>query len=280
VKHQNLTLAIFLTIVTWFLVAVLTALAKFCTSYTTAPTILFFQYLVSLILVFPFALRISLKTQYKGPLIIRSLLGVGEYVLLFIAITSIPLAGATVLQNAGVLFIPFILLFWLKIKISKKLWIPIVIGFVGVFCILKPTSQTLHFGAILAILAGFFMALIMVSLKKMSEEPSLRVIFYYMLIGSLVLLPYVIITWEPIPWNILGVMALIGVIFAIIQYTFTLSFKFGCPASLAPFSYTYVVFSGLFDWLFWHRVPPLLSWVGIALIIGGGIWVLYLEEDF
>ncbi|WP_420421163.1 DMT family transporter [Simkania sp.] len=279
-KHQNLSLAIFLTIVTWFLMAVLTALAKVCSSYETAPTILFFQYFVTLILILPFALRTSLKTQHKGPIILRSLFGVGEYALLFFAITSISLAGATVLLNAGVLFIPFILLFWLKIKISHKLWFPLVVGFVGVYCVLNPDSQTLHYGAILAIIAGFCMALTMVSLKKLSDEPSIRIIFYYVLLGTLVLLPYVIWTWHPIPWSVIGLMAVIGVIFAIIQYTFTVSFKFACPASLAPFSYTYVVFSGLFDWLFWHHVPPLLSWIGIALIIGGGIWVLYLEKDF
>lgn len=259
--------------------AVLSAFVKVCSSYTNAPTILFFQYLISCILTVPFALRASLKTQQKGLIALRSLFGVGEYVLLFFAIASIPLVDATLLLNTGPLFVPFVLLIWVKQKIPFKMWFPIILGFAGVFFVLHPGAEILQRGALFALLAGLSMACVMVSLRKLGGEPSLRVIFYYLFFGTIILLPYVIVTWHPIPWTIIGLMVLIGGIFSIVQYMFTLSFKYGCPSTLAPFSYTFILASGLLDWLFWHHIPTFMTWIGVVLIVGGGGLVLYLQKD-
>ncbi|WP_146698128.1 EamA family transporter, partial [Haemophilus influenzae] len=41
------------------------------------------------------------------------------------------------------------------------------------------------------------------------------------------------------------------------------------PANIiTPFAFTGVVFSSVFDWLFWHHTPNLYFWLGAVIIVG------------
>jgi len=50
------------------------------------------------------------------------------------------------------------------------------------------------------------------------------------------------------------------------------------PASLlAPFSYLEIVGAVLFGWFFWQEFPDLWTWVGAAIIVAAGLYVLRRE---
>jgi len=72
----------------------------------------------------------------------------------------------TLLNNTTPLFIPVITLLWLKIKIDEKIWWGILVGFVGIILILRPSAVGLiKEGDLYGLAAGIFLAIAYVALK-------------------------------------------------------------------------------------------------------------------
>lgn len=216
------------TIAVWILMGILSALVKSAAGYVNAFVILFFQYFISLIFILPFVIAKGanfLKTKHQFLIGLRSILGIIEYVLFFFAITAIPLIDATLLLNTAPLFVPFVILIWMKEKMNHRLWFPLIMGFAGVFCILRPGIEVFQLGSLIALIAGVSQALIMVSLRLLSSEKSLRITFYYLLLGTILLLPFPFIYWEKLPVFVYVELFLVGAIFALVQYLFTKSFS-------------------------------------------------------
>ncbi len=53
--------------------------------------------------------------------------------------------------------------------------------------------------------------------------------------------------------------------------------KQGKAHQLAPFTYSMVIFSGIYEWLIWGKVPDLIAYIGIILIIASGIWIVIIS---
>ena len=77
-------------------------------------------------------------------------------------------------------------------------------------------------------------------------------------------------------WVLMPAMALSGFIG---QLAITDAFKHGRAATIAPFEYSALAWAVGFDWLFWHVLPDGLTFVGAAIIVATGLWLLRLERN-
>lgn len=245
--------------------------------------IVFMQYAVCLIIISVLAARNrfrDLKTSVLKYHIIRGVTGILAFGCGVAAITKIPLVNASLLNNTAPLFIPLITLLWLKTKIDEKIWYGIVTGFIGIILILRPKpGDLLSEGDLFGIAAGIFLAVAYVSLKILTKTESfITVLFYYSAIATILSLPFAIMNWTdppPVIW-LYGILT--GVCF--ISYLFLIQYSYNLveAVKLAPFNFSVVVFTGIFDWVIFKNVPALLSLLGIALVIIGGILAITLHE--
>jgi drug/metabolite transporter (DMT)-like permease len=44
---------------------------------------------------------------------------------------------------------------------------------------------------------------------------------------------------------------------------------------VTPFEYTAMVWSVIYGWIIWQDWPRVLDWIGIAIIIGSGLYILW-----
>jgi drug/metabolite transporter (DMT)-like permease len=58
----------------------------------------------------------------------------------------------------------------------------------------------------------------------------------------------------------------------------TQAYRVAPANTVAPFEYTAVVWGALYGWLFWHELPAVNTWIGMTIIIGAGLYVLYRER--
>ena len=73
-------------------------------------------------------------------------------------------------------------------------------------------------------------------------------------------------------------MILIGIT-AVIAFVFTISaYRFGKPFIVAPFEYILLVWAIIYGWMIWGEVISLKSWIGITIIVVGGIYIFYREK--
>ena len=274
-RTGNLGLGILLTVLAFLSVAIMSAFGKAASKSISSGVLVFFQNSISLVLLLPWVIREgigNLKTDHLGLHCVRGISGMLSQYFLFVALNYIPLVDAVLLVNAAPLFIPLITWIWLKHKISTRLWLSLVIGFVGIILILQPGRDVFSWATPLALVAGFFSAIALVTVGRLNTtEPSLRILFYYFLISTILTAPLLITKWsspEPKAWiYLIG----IGLTMAIAQLLLILAYEQASPSRVSPFNYSVVVFSGLIGWIAWNEVPNALSIIGTILVCAGGI---------
>ena len=264
-----------LIVVAFFFVAVMSAFGKAAASVPAA-VLVFFQNAISLALMLPWVLADGVPGLKTGRLplhIVRALAGLLSQALFFVAVKRMSLVDAVLLVNAAPLFIPLVVLVWLRTPITTMVWAGLVIGFAGVLLILQPSPALLENpAALIATAAALFSAIALVTVNQLSstERPNI-ILFYYFLISTIAAAPFAIFGWStPEPhdwWFLIGV----GVFMALAQLFIILAYQYATAQTIAPFNYSVVVFSGLIGWLVWHHVPNGLALLGILLVCAGGI---------
>lgn len=148
-RSENLVLAAVLTTAAFFCVALVGALAKLSSQYTSTGVLLLFQSLICLLFITPIALRggrSSLRTNKIGLHILRAATGTACWYALFFAITQIPLANATLLTYSAPLWMPLIAWCVTRQRVSRSTWIGAGIGFAGVILVLQPQAHSFNSG--------------------------------------------------------------------------------------------------------------------------------------
>jgi drug/metabolite transporter (DMT)-like permease len=282
-RPENLGLGAVLTTVAFFCVALVGALAKVCGQYTSTGVLLLFQNSICLLFILPVALRggwSSLRTNKIGLHVLRAATGTACWYALFIAITQIPLANATLLTYSAPLWMPLVAWIVTRQRISKATWIGAGIGFAGVILVLQPQSHSFNIGQLFALSGALFLAVAMMSVRWLgATEPMIRILFYYFLLSTVMAAPIAVFDWQPFParawiWLIgLGIALFFSQIFIVLAYRYASAEKVG------PFIYAVIVFTALIDWIVWGHPPTLPNYLGMALVIGGGLVAIRAKPD-
>lgn len=272
---HNLYHGITLITVAFFCSAVMSALSKTATGVPPL-LMLVLQYGISFLVFVPSAARAGrtgLTTQHFPLHLFRSLCGSVCQLLFFMSVRSIPLLDSVLLSNAAPLFIPLIVYVWFRKTVRPLVWVSLAIGLLGIVLIIKPGPETYKNPAsLIALLAGLFSALALVSTNKLAEtEPPVRILFYNFGLSTLLLIPLSTPAWKPLSARQGLLLLTIGACYALTQYFIILAYRYAGAAELSPFNYTVVIFSGLLGWLVFGNVPDAASIFGTLLICAGGI---------
>jgi drug/metabolite transporter (DMT)-like permease len=162
-----------------FTFAVLGALIKVVSTSLTNEMVVFFRNLCALIFILPWIWYKrplgGVKTAFFQLHLLRSLAGLGAMYCFFYAIAHLQLSEACLLASTAPLFIPVIAYIWIHEPVAQKVRGAIIIGFIGIVLILKPGLGVFQPVAIVGLTAGIFVALAMVSIRRMSSsEPTIR----------------------------------------------------------------------------------------------------------
>ena len=71
-----------------------------------------------------------------------------------------------------------------------------------------------------------------------------------------------------------GVLVMLGVMATVAQLFMTEGYRLASPGDVGALMYLAVAVAGVTDWIFWRRVPDLISLLGIVLIMAAGVWIL------
>lgn len=222
--------------------------------------------------------RTSLVGKNHRLLFLRAIIGFVGLVMVFYAIGRINIGNVATLMNTAPFFVVILAPFMLGEKFNRKILIWLLIGFIGVVLILKPSSDILQNVSLLPLLAGLIGSFVFIIIKKLQRTDSpFTIAFYFMWIPTLASIPFLInnFVW-PTPVQFI-LLLYIGMTIAIAQVIIAHSFKFAEATTLAPFTYSFVIFTYLGGIVFLSEVPDLLSVIGAVIIILSGGVVSYIE---
>jgi S-adenosylmethionine uptake transporter len=177
---------------------------------------------------------------------------------------------------------------FLKETIGWRRYTACAVGFFGALLVIQPSMQEVGWIALLPIVSAFGLAifLLVTRLVAQNEDPwSMQ--FHAGVWGALFcgILLYLgdgtgSEIFDPVMPDMTAGLYLLGV-----GVTATISGVLGvyayraAPASvLAPLQYLEIVSATIFGWLVFGHLPDALKWLGIGIIIGSGLYIIWRER--
>ncbi|HLU61546.1 MAG TPA: DMT family transporter [Gammaproteobacteria bacterium] len=195
------------------------------------------------------------------------------------AISGMPLSEAYTLFFIAPLLITALSVPLLKEKVDGRRWLAILGGFCGVLIVLRPGFNSIGLTALAVLLGATSYALNAISVRHLGKTDSTAAMsFWFMFLlaigAGLLALP----NWQPLRWADAGWLAALGITGAIGQLCLTEAFRRAPVSVVAPFEYSALFWGVLLDLLLWGDVPGPIVWLGAAVIVGSGLYLLQRER--
>ena len=224
-------------------------------------------------------LRSLLRVRWSLHLL-RGALGILMMAAFVYALRTLPLATAYSIFFVAPLMITALSVPFLREHVGPRRWTAIFVGFAGVLVVLRPGGEgvlTLAGFAVVAAALGYAVSAITVRVLARTDTTQAMVVWLMalMALGAGVLAwPQ----WVPIrgehAWLILG----LGIAGALGQYLITEAFRLGEASLLAPLEYTALLWGLAWDVTLWGVLPDGITWLGAAIIIASGLYLLRRER--
>ena len=197
----------------------------------------------------------------------------------FWALQYLQLAETGAIQFSVPLMIAAISALWLGEKLDATRWIAIAVGFGGVLLVIRPGSQGFHPALLLAVLNAVIYAAFNLLTRRMAATESAASMQLMSALGATVLLaPFAIAHWQwPqgwLPWALIGVTGLCG---GMGHYFAAKAHRYASAAVLGPFLYQQIIYMTLWGWLAFNQVPDAFVVAGAAVVVGSGLYLLWIE---
>ena len=207
-------------------------------------------------------------------LISRSVFGTIGLVLNFYAISHISLADSSIIQKLSPFIIIILSYIFFKEEMTKFQVFAIIIAFIGITLIIKPSGNNIISMGALASLLGALCAGIAYTCVRYLGTHNISgefIIFFFSSLSSLMLLPYLILDYRTMTYYQLSMLLLAGISATIGQYGVTFAYKFAAAKNISVFDYSQVLFSGIFGYMFFGEFPDFQSLIGYVIVISVGI---------
>jgi len=257
--------------------AIMGALVKIGAQKFSAAELVFYRSAFGLIAIWLYIAiaKLPLKTPCLSKHMSRSLVGFGSLVLFFYAIAHLPLATAITLNYTSPLFLAALMPFLLHEKPKKILLIALLIGFIGVVILLKPTfDKDSWFAGLMGLISGAGAGLAYVHVKQLGQlrEPDWRTVFYFTLISTLGAGLWMLFDdFQALHWQDAPIIGGLGLSATLAQLALTRAYRTGDTLVVASLAYVTVLLASLFGIMFWAEHLSLDAWLAIGLIIVSGI---------
>lgn len=164
----------------------------------------------------------------------------------------------------------------LKEKIGRERWIAVGIGLIGVIIAMRPGANVFETAAILVLIGTFLGALNKILMRRLAEtEHSLAIAIYPNIVMILTTIPFLITSWQPMPWAHWGLFAIVGVLTAGGQWAIAQALRFSQASMLAPIDYSTFFWVVALDFFWWHKTIDRETLIGALVIVGSNLYILY-----
>jgi drug/metabolite transporter (DMT)-like permease len=164
----------------------------------------------------------------------------------------------------------------LKEQVNAGGWIAVSVGLMGAVCVLRPSTNGLPIAAALAALgsaACYAVNYVLARFMAATETPE-SMVFWFLTLLAIGCGALAAPGWQPIArsdWVLIFGLGLSG---AIGQYLIVQAFVLAPASVVAPFDYTALLWGAMFDWVIWSTRAPIATFVGAALIVASGLYIM------
>ncbi|MDF1524021.1 MAG: DMT family transporter [Trueperaceae bacterium] len=258
-------------------------LAKYLSQTQPVDVVVWARYTFHLLFLLPLlALRVKradLVPKRPGFQVLRAVLMLVSSLLFFGALARLPLVDVLALFFVSPLVVTALVPVLLRERIGWRRVLAVVVGFVGVLVLLRPGLGAFEPFALVGLAAGVVHGVYLLVTRKLAgTAPPLVTLTYSALFGAVLLSAWVLPTWAaPSPRELL-VMVALGAAATLGHYLVVKAFDHAPAAWLAPVGFAEIVGATLVGFVAFGDLPDAVSWLGIAVIVGSGLYISLRER--
>jgi len=215
----------------------------------------------------------------------------------FTALVNIPLAETTAIFFIAPLLITLLSVFLIGEKVELKSWIAVFVGFLGVIVMFRPDLGVFNAAYMLPLVAALVYSLVQIATRIMGEAEKASTMVFYIQLNHILFSGIMGIIFgdgsfadqsQPInyylfrAWVIptgqdLMIMLGIGLLGGLGAYFISNAYRISKAGIIAPFEYVAIPFSIFWSIIIFGDWPDKVTFLGIFLIAGSGLFVVYSE---
>lgn len=234
------------------------------------------------------------RTRRPGAHVLRGLCVVCANSFLFMGLSALPIADAVSIFFISPLVVTVFSVLFLKERVGPRRWLAVMMGFAGVLLIVQPGTSAFQLASLFPMIAATLYATMHIITRRIGATESAATITVYSQIIFLCVsaliglaigngrfagvahedLTFLLRAWGPVAMSdliffvILGVSGLFGVMMV------SQAFRMSEAAFVAPFEYVSMPMAIFWGVTVFGTWPDAVDWLGIALILGSGIYLV------
>ncbi len=220
----------------------------------------------------------SFQKKNLPDLLLRSSIGTAGILCNFWAVDHLRIADANILNKLSPFFAILMSIFILKEKPNRIEWLSVLLAFIGAAFVAKPSAGIASFPALIAILGGFTAGTAYTYVRKLGLEGERGpvVVMFFSAFSTLVLLPNLLLHYQPMTMKQLIFLIFAGMSAAGGQLSITTAYQNAPARDISVFDYSQVVYAAIFGLILFGEIPDVWSIVGYVIIIGTAFAKWYL----
>lgn len=246
------------------------------------------QALVLLPIVWVTKRKLSMSWGFFGLMALRTFLHFLGIALMFLSLRYLPLADAVAIAFV----MPFILMLlgwkFLGEHVGPRRMIACAVGFAGTMLVVQPSFAEVGVYAFLPVAVAVVFALFILSTRVVAQRfDAISLQAVSGVVASAFLIPAVLLAdgsglaaLDPVLPQGRDVIFLLslGLLGTLSHLLMTWSLRFAPSATLAPMQYLEIPFATIFGWLIFKDFPNGLALVGILILLGSGLYIVWREQ--
>jgi len=215
-----------------------------------------------------------------GRIVLRTGIEVVGTFAYLLALFHIPIGVATAINLAVPLALTALAVIFLKEDVRWRRWAAVIAGFVGVLLVIRPLPGEFNLWSWLVLGATFLHAARDLLTRLVPQRiPSLIITFATAAAVAIAGCGWAAVQgWQPMSSREIGLIALASVLVAAGYQLVIVAMRVGEVSVVGSFRYSSIVWALLIGWIVWGEVPDLWGAVGIAIIVGSGLYILHRES--
>ena len=216
------------------------------------------------------------RSTSPGLPIVRGLTPLTISITMVLGVRYMPLAETTVILFAAPFLVVALSAPLLGERVRASTWIAVCIGFLAVVIVARPGFSEISHYAIFPLIAAVFFALLQLITRQLGArgEKPVTTLAWTLLVGCIASTPFAIATWEPVVGSDWLIMLGLGLVFGFAQLFMARAFAHAPASVLTPFTYIQIIAAVIFGAVVFGDLPDAWSFLGIAMIIGAGVYVV------
>ena len=257
--------------------------AKYLSQMMPVTEVTWIRYLGNSLILLPFVLNFhglrAFRPQRFLAQLFRGLVLVLTTYLFFTAIQTVPITDAQIVFFINPLLVVLLSALFLREKLNVHRVFAVLIGFAGVFFVIRPGFSEFQIETLYALGAAVSFAVFLISTRILSQtESSVVSLFFSALVGTLVLPLTIDSGWVFPNWNASPFLVGVGLFMAIGHYFLFLALRYLDASLISPLTYFSIFGSTTVGYFGFGDLPSLNSLMGFVFIFGAGIHLLFQER--